>query len=552
MQPLSAQGRTQHLRTLAETTFDVLVIGGGIAGAGVALDAVARGYSVALVEKADFASGTSSKSTKLVHGGLRYLPNLDFELVREALEERRLLLQNTPYLVRDIGFILPLYKGYRHSIGLPFTTPSGIGMNSLLHAGLWLYDTLAGQQNLPRHRHLKRNTILRIAPTLQPEELQAGYMYYDAQTNDARLTLTILHTAARFGAIITNYTEVTGFMQKYDHLVGAYIQDKLSGESFLLRARHIVNATGVFAEKIETLATTQPDIHIKPSKGIHLIFSREKLQITNEAIVLPETEDKRILFIVPWQSRAILGTTDTGDGPLDHPIATQADITYLLTHLNRYLTIKVTEADIISSFAGYRPLVQSRKRNISTTHLSRTHAVLESPTGLVSIVGGTLTTYRRMAQDTVDLLCKRDGTQLTHPTKELLLQGSAAWPIAKPKLWECGRALGLAPKIIEHLGNNYGGEAHRILQLIKQTPTLALPLVNDLPYIKAEVIYACREEMAMTPNDVLARRTAILLEDTHHGLKVVDEVATLMAHEHHWSPTTQERLADAYRQSSNP
>ncbi len=549
MQILSPQGRKLNLQALANERFDVLVIGGGITGAGVALDAAARGYTVALVEKADFASGTSSKSTKLVHGGIRYVPNLDFSLVHEALVERGFLLQNAPFLVSPIGFVLPIYDGDRHPVGMPFTTPGGIGLSSVLDTGLWLYDTLAGRHNLNHHRHLSRETVLKIAPTLVPEGLKEGFVYYDAQTNDARLNMAVIRTAARSGAVITNYTEVTAFSIEQKQLRGARIRDNISGATIDIRARHIVNATGIFAEHVEALTGTEPQIQIEPSKGVHLVLSREMLHVGQEAIVLPETEDMRILFIVPWESRVIFGTTDTGSGPLDHPTATQVDIEYLLKYLNRYLTVRVTKADIISTYAGYRPLIKPRKQNASTAKLSRTHVVLKNPTGLVSIVGGKLTTYRRMAQDTVDVLSKRDGRKLAHPTEALPLQGSTDWTIAKHSLQKKGATLGLATEIVEHLGHSYGSEANDILDLIANDPTLARRLIDDLPYIAAEVIYGCRAEMAMTPEDILARRTSIILEDKQRGLGIVDEVVSLMAREHNWSHLEQEKKARTYREA---
>jgi glycerol-3-phosphate dehydrogenase len=270
------------------------------------------------------------------------------------------------------------------------------------------------------------------------------------------------------------------------------------------------------------------------------------LHIGDEAIVLPETEDKRILFIVPWKSRVIFGTTDTGSGPLDNPMATRADIEYLLKHLNSYLTVKITEDDIISTYAGYRPLIRPRTKNASTATLSRTYAVLESATGLVSTIGGKLTTYRRMAQDTIDILSKRDGKKLVHPTEALLLHGSTGWPLVQQELQKQGALLELATDIIEHLAYSYGSEASNILEMVANDPTLAKRLIDDLPYIKAEVIYACRAEMAMTPHDVLARRTSITLEDKRRGLSIVDEVASLMAREHKWSQAEQQEQAKSY------
>src|SRR5215472_10256813 len=550
MQPLSSSVRMHNLSLLGSEQFDVLVIGGGVTGAGVALDAVARGYKVALVEKVDFASGTSSKSTKLVHGGIRYLPNFDFALVHEALVERGILLRNAPYLVQPVGFVLPIYKGDRHPVGMPFTTPRGIGLGLILNIGLWLYDGMAGlfvgRGGVKRHRRLSRKKVMELAPALVTEGLKEGYLYYDAQTNDARLTLAIIRTAAQFGATITNYAEVTSFVTENGKVSGTQVRDRLGNQDITVRARHIVNATGVFSEQVEALAGYEPQVQVNPSKGVHLVFSSEDVKLGNDAIVLPETDDKRILFLVPWESRAIFGTTDTGSGDLDRPTATPEDISYLLDHLKRYLSVDLTNDSIISVYAGYRPLLSSRDSGHSTAKLSRTHAVLESPSGLVTIVGGKLTTYRRMAQDTVDVLSRRDGSTPIHPTQNLPLQGSAGW-LAKQRDVEIkGLALGLSPQTIKHL-RNYGSEALELLKLIVEDAELGRRLVDDLPYIRAEVVYACRHEMAMTPYDVLARRTSIMLEDRQRGLGDLDDVVALMASEHNWSPEQQQLMSDAFR-----
>lgn len=548
MESLSSNERTQHIEALARNRFDVLVIGGGVTGAGVALDAVTRGYSVALVEKADFASGTSSKSTKLAHGGIRYLPNFDFALVHEALVERGLMLQNAPYLVHPLGFVLPLYKGDRHPVGMPFTTPGGIGLSYLLDIGLWTYDILAGRRNIRRHRRLKRAKVMDMVPTLLTDGLKEGFIYYDAQTHDARLTVALIKTAARSGAVVANYAEVTSFVTEGGKVKGAVVRDLLSGEEVTVSARHIVNATGIYSERVEEMTGEIPQVQVEPSKGVHLVLAREDLQLGDNAIVLPETEDKRILFIVPWGSRAIFGTTDTGSGDLDHPRASQDDVNYLLKYLNRYLTVNISESDIVSVYAGYRPLVKPRNTKVSTAKLSRSHVVLQGSSGLVSIVGGKLTTYRRMAQDTVDVLSKRDGARPVHPTINLPLLGSAGWSVRKPEMERRAAKLGLAEPVIEHLEGAYGTEADSVMDLVQQDASLGERLVADLPYIKAEVVYACRYEMAMKPQDVLARRTSIILEDRRQGAGVVNEVAALMARELRWSETQQEAMASSYRE----
>ena len=553
MEELSHTTRARNLALMGSETFDVLVIGGGVTGAGVALDAAARGYRVALVEKADFAGGTSSKSTKLVHGGIRYLPNFDFALVREALIERGLLLRNAPFLVHPVGFVLPIYKGDRHPVGLPFTTPWGIGLGLVLDIGLWFYDALAGRLNLKKHRRLSREEVIQLAPALVTENLKEGFIYYDGQTNDARLTMAILRTAVQYGAAIANYAEVTSFVTEQGKVRGAYVRDRLGEQDLSVRARHIVNATGVFAEEVEALTEAGSLVQVEPSKGVHLVFAREDVKTCDDAIVLPETDDKRILFLVPWQSRAIFGTTDTGSGDLDHPTATQDDIDYLLHYLNHYLSVNLTAANIISVYAGYRPLLRARSAQHSTAALSRTHAVLQNSSGLVTIVGGKLTTYRRMAQDMVDVLSRRDGAKAKlHPTRNLPLSGSANWPAVQRDLEVKGGALGLSPRMIAHLGESYGSHATSLLSLVEGDAALGALLVADLPYIRAEVVFACRHEMAMTPYDVLARRTSIILEDREHGAGVVDDVAALMAKELGWSPEQQKAMVDDYRATLSP
>jgi glycerol-3-phosphate dehydrogenase len=289
-------------------------------------------------------------------------------------------------------------------------------------------------------------------------------------------------------------------------------------------------------------------VSIEPSKGVHLVLTREAVKLGDAAIVLPETDDKRILFIVPWQSRAIFGTTDTGSGDLNHPLATQQDVAYLLAHLNRYLNVHLTEEDIISTYAGYRPLVRPGKGSgHSSAKLSRTHAVLEGSSGLVTIVGGKLTTYRRMAQDTVDVLSRRDGSIPVHPTKDLPLYGSAGWPAVQKDVNVKGTSLGLSPQTLEHLAWSYGAAALSVLELVEDDAELGKLLIDDLPYIRAEVIHACRNEMAMTPYDVLARRTSITLEDRQRGLGIVEDVATLLAGELGYTSEQQQSMIEAYR-----
>ena len=546
METFSAEARGKHLDRMARDPFDVLVIGGGITGAAVALDAATRGYSVALVERNDFASGTSSKSTKLAHGGIRYLPQFDFGLVHEALVERGLMLEHVPFLVRPMGFVLPMYQGERHPVGLPITLPGGFGNSWVLDIGLYLYDALAGRRNIQRHRRISRAKALTLAPSLKPKGLRNAFTYYDAQLDDARLTLVGLRTAARWNAAIANHAEVIGFEQRDGKLSAARVRDKLTGRELTVQARHIVNAGGIWSEQIEALTGGEAQIEVQPSKGVHLVVSRERLGLKEMAIVLPQTEDNRILFVIPWEGRAIIGTTDTGSGDLDHPTATQEDIDYLIRHVNHYLNADLTTDDIISTYAGYRPLVRSRDK-AQGKNLSRTHAILENPNGLVSIVGGKLTTWRRMGQDTVDHLAKRDHQPIKHPTEHLQLLGADRWQEVAAELPKRGQALGLSADSVEHLGFYYGGEALAVLDLIGQDAKLAERIVPDLPFLRAEVVHACRAEMALTLQDMLARRTRIAIEDRQRGVEVAGDVADLMANQLGWSAGQRREQINAYR-----
>ncbi len=545
MESLAAAARTAYVERLDQEQFDVLVIGGGITGAGVALDAAARGYRVALVEKADFASGTSSKSTKLAHGGIRYLPQFDFAMIREGVIERGLMVRHAPFLVRPLPFVIPVYEHMPWPSSLPVRPPTDFGLALVLDIGLWMYDLMAGRLNIGRHKRISAEETLRRVPKLRHAGLKKALLYYDAQTNDAQLTVTVLRTAAQFGAVVTNYTQVTGFTRANGKLNGAVVCDVLTGQEVTVSARHIINATGVFAEQVAALTGDESKATVEPSKGIHLVVARERLRISNTAVVLPETEDGRILYIIPWSARAIIGTTDTGTGDLDDPQASPADIAYLLKHVNKYLEADLTDDDILSVYAGYRPLVKSR--GARAAELSRTHVVLQEVNGMVTIVGGKLTTYRRMAQDTVDVLSKRDGMPTSHPTQKLLLSGAIGWRSTRHTIEARGQQLELAQDSIEHLAFTFGSNAHAVLDLIEKDERLGKRLLSDLPYLLAEVVYACQAEMAMTLEDVLARRTRIILEDADRGAGIAPEVAALMADELGWSSDYTRAQVEKYR-----
>jgi glycerol-3-phosphate dehydrogenase len=553
MEALDAAARRRNLARMAETPLDVLVLGGGITGAGIALDAAARGYTVGLIERGDFACGTSSRSTKLVHGGIRYLPELDIPLVREALLERGRLLRNAPHLVRPLSFILPLYASSRHPVGLPVAPPFGLGLGRILDTGLFLYDQLAGHENVGRHRRLDREQTLERARCLIPDGLKEGFVYYDAQTDDTRLTVAVLCSAAERGALLANYCAASCFAREDGRVVGVHARDTLgstdgtSGADCLyIRARHIVNAAGVWAEEVERLAGETPELRIAPSKGTHLVFAREALDLGQEAIVLPETEDGRIIFIVPWLSRALVGTTDEGVARIGEAVATDDEIDYLLGHINRYVRRAVARDDIIATYAGYRPLLKMQ-RGRTPARLSRTHAVVEGADGLLTISGGKLTTYRTMAQDVLDRIDRRERRKPTHPTVRLPLAGAKCWAEARAELAGRGGDLGLAGDILEHLNRAYGAEALDVLGLAVGDERLLSRLLADLPYLRVEVLWACRRELALTVEDVLARRMHIAIEDRSRGLDVADRVADLMAAELGWSDGERARQVVAYR-----
>jgi glycerol-3-phosphate dehydrogenase len=537
MRKLSAVQRQQALQTMSEGV-DVLVVGGGITGVSVALDAAIRGYTVGLVEKGDYACGTSSKSTKLVHGGIRYLQNFDFALVYEALVERGLLFENAPWIVSPLAFVLPLYAWNKKPLGTPIVPPKGILLDYVVQSGLLLYDIFAGRRSVSRHRRLSLPDTRRRAPALTETELKHAFVYYDGQTDDVRLTITVLRTAVQHGAVAANYAEVTSFDLEEGKIKAARVTDRITGETYTIAARHVINAGGVFAQRIEELTGLPSQVTVEPAKGVHLVFSKDKIPMSKDAIVLPETDDGRLLFLVPYQHRVVVGTTDTVGGDVDHPTTTEDDVEYLLRHLNRYLNVKLARADIISTYAGFRPLLKSKK--VSSAKLSRTHAVLDGPGGMISVVGGKLTTWRRMGEDTINHMAKRDGEKKSSLTMHLPLEGTAGWRAVKEQL------SGYPPDLAEHLGASYGANARHLLAMMRQDPSLAEPIVGDLPNVRAEVLYACRYEMAMTLDDVLSRRSRLVLSDLHQGRGLALGVAEMMSDELGWSAEQQQDQIDSY------
>jgi glycerol-3-phosphate dehydrogenase len=522
MPPTAATGfrRADALARLGSEPFDVLVIGGGITGVGVALDAAARGLRTALVERDDFASGTSSKSSKLVHGGLRYLQQKEFKLVYENLYERQIILRNAPHLVRVLPFLIPVLS--RDGLINPKIARA-------LGWALWLYDLTGGARVGKLHKRISKEQALEHMPTMPAELLAGAYLYYDAQADDARLTLTIARTAAEHGAVVVNRAGVTGLRKDASGRVrGATIV--ADGDEIEVQARVVVNAAGVWADDVRALDEgTHPD-SIRPAKGIHITVPWGKVR-NDIAAIVPVPKDRRSIFVVPWGDFTYIGTTDTDyDGPVDEPQCTPDDITYLVDAMNLVLREPITSDDIVGTWAGLRPLVKGGSVGEKTSDLSRRHAVRGSAGGVISITGGKLTTYRRMAADTVDAVTAELGRGGASTTKRLRLLG----------------AVGSAPAD-EHLARRYGSLAADVLALIEADASLGALLVPGLPYRKAEAVYAVRHEMATTLDDVLSRRTRARLLARDATAAVADDVARLLAPELGWDDAEIARQVGAYR-----
>ncbi len=519
------------IERLAAEPFDVLVVGGGVTGAGVAVDAASRGLRTALVERADFASGTSSKSSKLVHGGLRYLQQGDVRLVYEALHERQRLRRNAPHLVQLLPFMIPILT--RDGL-IPRRVARALG------SAMWMYDVTGGFRIGKLHKRLKADAAFAHLPTMARERIAGGYLYYDATTDDARLVLTLARSAAAHGAAVANRCRVVGLTKDLDGRVDGATVD--TGDATIdVRAKVVVNAAGVWADEVRALEDGVDPDSIRPAKGIHLTVPWTKVR-NDIAVVIPVRTDKRSLFVVPWGPRAdgtfdhtYIGTTDTDYvGPLDDPACTADDIAYVLAALNDAITTDVTPADVTGAWAGLRPLVKSATSG-RTADLSRRHRVTTGPAGVIAITGGKLTTYREMAEDTVDEALAVLGTKARCRTKRLKLLGAAGFT-APPE-----------GSTAAHLALRHGTLAAEVTALVTADPTLGAPLVETLPYLRAEAVYAARHEMATTLDDVLLRRTRAHLFDRPATLAAAPDVATLLAAELGWTPEETDRQVEAYR-----
>ena len=528
--------RRSSLDRLAADEFDVLVIGGGITGCGTALDAAARGLRTALVESHDFASGTSSKSSKMVHGGLRYLQQRDYRLVYEALHERQRLLVNAPHLVHPLPFLVPLFGR------------DGVVAKSVAQAysvALWTYDLTGGIRIGKRHRRLSAGEALQHVPGLRTDQLVASFLYWDAQADDARLTLAIARTAAEHGAVLANYSPVVELVEERGRVAGAVLEDGTR-----IRAAVVVNAGGVWSEKVATLdghASGSP-VAIRPAKGIHLTVPASKLPC-DFAAVLSVPGDKRSVFVVPWAADeasgpdgpnrfTYIGTTDTDyEGPFEDPECTPDDVEYVLRAVNHWTSANLGPEDVTGSWAGLRPLI-SNARSERTADLSRRHSVTTSPNGLVTVTGGKLTTYRLMAADTVDAAAKvlqqhRPGeasARRSSTTARLRLTGA---PRSGSRDGAAADAAGLAGAAA-HLRGRYGTEAAEIARICQEQPDLSEPISPALPYLKAEAVYAARHEMAFTLDDVMSRRTRARILHREAASSAASAVASLLAAELGW------------------
>ncbi len=498
----------------ATNYWDVIIIGGGATGLGAAVDSASRGYNTLLLEQHDFSKGTSSRSTKLVHGGVRYLQQGNVSLVLEALRERGLLIQNAPHLVRNQSFIVPNYDWWEG----PFY---GIGMK--------VYDMLAGKLGLGPSKNLSREKTLEYIPTLESEGLKGGVIYYDGQFDDSRLAINLVQTALDHDATILNYTKVTGLLKSNKTINGVTARDEITGEEFEINGRVVINATGVFTDTILKMDDPENEKIIAPSQGVHIIIDKEFLP-GNSAIMVPHTDDGRVLFAVPWHDKVVLGTTDTPvNDPSLEPEAQEEEIEFILKHASQYLIGNPKRSDVRSVFAGLRPLVKAGDSK-NTASLSRDHTLIVSDSGLVTITGGKWTTYRKMAQDTIDQAATIAGLNIKEcVTENLRIHG---W------LKNIDKS--------DHL-YYYGSDSVSIKKLIDEKPELGEKLHERLPYIKAQVVWAARGELAVTAEDVLARRTRALLLDAKASVEMAPEVARLMAEEAGHDKAWQDQQVEHYR-----
>jgi glycerol-3-phosphate dehydrogenase len=544
---LSPARRRADRAALVDEVVDVLVIGGGVTGAGAALDAASRGLSVALLEARDFAAGTSSRSSKLIHGGLRYLEQFAFPLVHEALSERSRLVQTiAPHLVSPLPFLLPL------------TSP--VWQRAYYGAGIALYDALGAaltsERTIPRHRHLSRTATLAAFPGLRGDVVRGSIRYWDAQVDDARHTLAVVRTAAGYGARVLSSARVTGLIRDGGEpsapVVGVRAADLADGSSFAVRARSVIAATGVWSDDIGAmLGVSAPSLRVRASKGVHLVLPRSAIDVADltaagaqQAGLILRTPTS-VLFVIPWGERWIVGTTDTPWRlDRDHPAACSTDIAYILDQVNRVLVRPVTEDQILGVYAGLRPLLAGESDE--TSRLSREHAVVTPVPGLVLVAGGKYTTYRVMAEDAVDAAVAGLPGVPASRTAHLPLVGAHQWDVVRDAAPQLAAGWGLPEETIERLLHRHGDRIGDVLELARAHPALARPLTGAPGYLAAEVVHAVTAEGALHLDDVLTRRTRVSIETAHRGVESAPEVAALMAEALGWDEERTAREVEHY------
>jgi glycerol-3-phosphate dehydrogenase len=530
-QEFSAQTRKENLELMHDQLFDLLVIGGGITGAAIARDAVLRGFKVGLLEKGDFASGTSSRSSKLVHGGLRYLRHMKLGLVFGALRERWILMRNAPRLVKPLTFLIPVYKDAKTG-------------KLMLSMGLWLYDILALFRTPTFHGWLSPERALNLEPTLRKDKLVGVGVYADCATDDARLVLALIKDAWSHGALVANYTKIVGFEKNGGKIVGVKALDLVAGTQFTVEAKIVVNATGPWSDRLRRLDDASSEPRLRPAKGVHIIVPRERLG-NREAVVIESRRDGRNMFVIPWGNLTLVGTTDTDyEGDLDHVSASEEDIKYLLEALDQtYPESHLNNEDIISLYASVRPL--AAELGVSEDAVSRDQLIFESSSGLVSIIGGKLTTHRSMAKALVDQVSVKLDAEFATPAKHPCETDRLALDYDQDELEHAVKDLmqksGFDAEIGGHLVDAYGPGTAKLLEITDEKTALASRITTETPYLWGEVVYAVRYEMAMKLIDFMLRRTQLAYRLKDHGGSIVQNVAALMAKELGWSA---ERLAE--------
>jgi glycerol-3-phosphate dehydrogenase len=531
---LNLQQREEAIAALKNDEFDILIIGGGVNGVGAALDAATRGLKVALVEAQDFAAGTSSRSSKLIHGGLRYLEQYDFKLVREALHERELMVSTQcPHLVKPVSFLYPLTEKVKE--------------RTYVGAGLALYDALRGfKRALPSHKHLTGKTISSIAPSLRQDIITGAIRYFDAQVDDARHTMMIARTAARHGAVMATGVRIENLKRSGKKVVGAYAFDTVSNKKFEITAKATIMCAGVWSDELHEKFGITPGYSVAMSKGVHIVVPGDAIR-SQDGIILKTPVS--VLFLIPWGDKWIVGTTDTPyDGDRAKPLATQEDVQYILDQANRVLEPQLKAEDILGVFAGLRPLVANKSAS-ATTKLSREHTVDRPVPGFVSLAGGKYTTYRVMAKDAVDSAVLNLRRLVPDSvTDKVALIGADGYFALRQQVEQIADSYSISEATVIHLLDRYGSLIEEILEMIAEDSSLADRLIPNLPYLKAEVVHAVTHEGALSVEDILLRRTRISFESADSGVSVAEKVATLIAKELGWSASDKKASVTAFLQ----